>query len=237
MPSSNFAAKYLLRLHRHHGAKEVLQRSARFPVCTLAVVKEIERIWKRSSSRDLLCEELPRRLFRQYTKDNLPLLRHLLDSHNASPNSHKGYPLCRAVLVQDYDLIALLLSYGADPGIKLSLPIQVAISLKDLKAVRMLIDGIPDPRDGEETRVKRQRKGNHVIVTPLLVECALNKGSKEIVEYFVKEKGKFDDQGCMPDLRCDAKITFHSQIRQIITVPMPVIFIILLRPNPPSSSP
>lgn len=147
-------------------------RSLRHPICSIPVVEKLERL----SSAKLSCHELPRRIFRNTSMTIDPLLIYLFEHYDPSPNSHKGYPLCRAVLAKNYELIGLLLDHGADPGIKSSLPVQVAISLRDLKAVRMLIE--------------RENGQDRIIITPLLVECALNKGSKDVVEYFVQVKGK-----------------------------------------------
>lgn len=153
----------------------------------------------------LTCSELPRRLFRP-PKNELepihPLIQYLFQTYSPSANSHKGYPLCRAVLTANYDLISFLLAHRADPGIKDHLPVQVAISVKDVRAVRMLVERTDEERKEtvddeagrkqgrERRRVKRRRLSDRVSITPALVECALKKGSKDIVEYFVQEKGE-----------------------------------------------
>lgn len=243
---SSYIATYLLALNAPFGAHEILNRSVRYPVCSVAVVKEIKRIWDQrrgfvppkisrrrrgqdddgakddqddppdSDSEDepitpattapaLTCTELPRRLFRPAKDDAAPihpLIEHLFQAYTPSANSHKGYPLCRAVITANYDLISFLLSHRADPAIKDHLPVQVAISVKDVRAVRMLVerteeekgvqvdDEIGRKQGRERRRVKRRRLSDRVAITPALVECALKKGSKDIVEYFVQEKGE-----------------------------------------------
>lgn len=251
LPAS-YAARYLLAVNEPYGPHEILNRSVRYPICSVGVAKEIKRIWdkrrgyvapviktnstKTNSANDndgdtngdddgdydrddddpsgpstptttapaLTCSELPRRLFRPPKNDHEPihpLVRYLFQAYSPSANSHKGYPLCRAVLTANYDLISFLLAHRADPGIKDHLPVQVAISIKDVRAVRMLVERTEDERKEpvddeagrkqgrERRRVKRRRLSDRVTITPALVECALKKGSKDIVEYFVQEKG------------------------------------------------
>lgn len=72
------------------------------------------------------CKEIPRRLFRTLgtvpgsrrkgtkletlgSEIDMPLLMHLLVRHQSSPNTNSGYPLARAVLSGDRDLVTLLL--------------------------------------------------------------------------------------------------------------------------------
>ena len=188
-------AQYLLDLYKTYGPHEILVRSVRHPACTVEVIKEIERLWQRrvdSSRISLTCSELPRRVFRK--PPNLrspvhPLIKHLFEVYDPSANSHKGYPLCRAILTSNYALVAYLLEHGADPAIKEGIAVQIAIQAHDLKAIRLLVER-KDDRGVETGRRVKRRISDRMVITPNLVECALSKGSKDIVEYFVKEKGK-----------------------------------------------
>lgn len=167
----------------------------------------------RVTAPPLRCPELPRRLFRHTPPHNQPihpLITYIFDTYTPSPNSHKGYPLCRAVLTSNYQLISFLLDRKADPTIRDSLAVEIAISKQDLKAVKMLIERNScvcelakeefdhtetSPRVAGGGRVKRRNKRprlmDRVTISARLVEMAMKKGSREIVQYFVHEKGKF----------------------------------------------
>lgn len=145
----------------------------------------------------LSCSEIPRRLLRHPSDPKTPvhpLLIYLFSKYSPSANSHRGYPLCRAVLTRNYTLLSFLLDRGADPSVKDALAIQVAISLHDLKSIKLLVersDGfVGGNRAGKLNTKKRRRLGDRIVITPSLVECAMKKGSREIVEYFVQEKGE-----------------------------------------------
>jgi hypothetical protein len=154
----------------------------------------------------LTCAELPRRLLRGTAPASSsplipPLLEYLFTSYNPSPNSHKGYPLCRAVLTSNLPLIDFLLTHGGDPSIKDNLAVEIAVQLKDLRIVKMLVErqhaATDSPAKGKNItpdtgrKGKRQKREDRVVITTKLVEAAIIKGSEEIVHYFVHEKGKF----------------------------------------------
>lgn len=103
----------------------------------------------------LSCSELPRRLFRpdptlhstaHSTPPRVhihPLLEYLFSTYRPSPNSHKGYPLCRGVLTSNTRLVSFLLSHGADPGIKDCLPVEIAVQMRDLGMIKLLVERLP----------------------------------------------------------------------------------------------
>jgi hypothetical protein len=147
-----------------------------------------------------------------------PLLPYLFSTYDPSPNSHKGYPLSRAVLMSHYPLIAFLLSHGADPSARGNMAVQIAIAKKDLGMVKMLVErdadwavggqaggaaaravthggrGVDaDVRDAgikPKGSPKRQKLGDRVKITDDLVQRAMEKGTREMVEYFVHDKGE-----------------------------------------------
>lgn len=99
----------------------------------------------------LSCTVLPRRIFRhpRTTTDALhtplpPLLTHLFTHYTPSPNSHRGYPLARASLHADTPLIAFLLTHGADPAEKEFLAVEIALTRRDIRVLRLLLDGPGD---------------------------------------------------------------------------------------------
>ena len=175
----------------------------------------------------LSCSELPRRLFRpdptsaskaqsSSTPPIHPLLEYLFSTYRPSPNSHKGYPLCRAVLTSNTRLISFLLSRGADPGIKDCLPVEIAVQMRDLGMIKLLVERLPadtagstspghcsgsesgsgpgtenpSPRGEKGKKGKRIKLGDRVTITSKLVEAAIKSGSDDIVHYFVHEKGE-----------------------------------------------
>lgn len=71
---------------------------------------------------------------------DLPYIMYLLTRLHASADSHKGYPLARAVLARRLDLIRLLLQYGADPSIRDNMSVMLAIGRNDLEVVKLLIE-------------------------------------------------------------------------------------------------
>ncbi|WRT68022.1 uncharacterized protein IL334_004997 [Kwoniella shivajii] len=147
----------------------------------------------------LSCTELPRRLFRNpsnVSEPVHPLIQYLFSTYTPSPNSHKGYPLFRAILTSNCDLVSYLLSQGADPGIRDCFALEIAISRKDLRMVRILVE--PDPPDTStkalspnKEAVKKGKKfklGDRVKIGTNMVEKAIQTGSKDIINYFVYEK-------------------------------------------------
>ncbi len=190
----------------------------------------------------LVMSELPRRLFRvpsqpkKVSKSKTqsrpstspkpsssmlsPILLHLFENYEPSPNSHKGYPLCRAVLASDIQLVKFLLENGADPGLNDGLALQIAVSKKDLGLVRLLMEKqesvgsevkqeiedvmVPNQNSslkrkrGDEKDVeasvsmpmKKVRTTGRVRVTPMIMKKVMQSGSREMVDYFIEEKGE-----------------------------------------------
>ncbi|GAA5846164.1 hypothetical protein JCM3766R1_005654 [Sporobolomyces carnicolor] len=131
--SPHHKASYLLRRHPSH---KTLSHAIKYPICTLPVLQAIERINREQKGKRLKCPQLPRRLFSNLspsrhasdpTLDHLPLIRYLLETYEASANSHTGYPLARAVFSDDRELIKVLLDFGADPGLKEGWAVVTAI--------------------------------------------------------------------------------------------------------------
>ncbi|CED82779.1 hypothetical protein [Phaffia rhodozyma] len=126
-PPSSFAARWLIAFHPTASSRDLLGRCLRHPICTLDVVRAIERIWSLSSSSSssqssaidvvrptlssppapppLELVELPKRLFRNLLTPTrrvlpptlLPFLNYLFETYSPSPSSHKGYPLCASI--------------------------------------------------------------------------------------------------------------------------------------------
>ncbi|OCF37266.1 hypothetical protein I317_00007 [Kwoniella heveanensis CBS 569] len=168
------------------------------------------------SAPPLTCSELPRRLFRDppplttlatsttipRTSDNTvsihPLIRYLFTTYHPSANSHKGYPLFRAILTSNYELVSFLLKHGADPGTRDCFALEIAISMKDLKMVKLLVerdstifgvDSTPSPHTNSKAgKGKKAKLNDRVEIGTRMVQKAIEKGSKDIINYFVLEK-------------------------------------------------
>lgn len=99
-----------------------------------------------------------------------PLVDRLFSCYTPFVDSHKGYPLCRAVLKRNYTLVEYLLTRGADPGMRSHLAVQVAIQMRDLRTVRLLLQGRT--------------------VEPAFVEWALKYKDERVVQYLMSERGE-----------------------------------------------
>lgn len=161
---------------------------------------------RKPTAPPLICPELPRRLFRSLSTGSTtipPLLEHLYSVLPTPPdaNSHRGYPLCRAVLTRNQPLIRFLLKHGADPALRDGLAVEVAISGGDVAIVKLLVEndnhtlngnrnesGDNGPKAGKKRRLSLSTR---LEITPRLVEAAMRSGHDKIVQYFVHEKGEF----------------------------------------------
>ena len=160
---------------------------------------------RKPTAPPLICPELPRRLFRSLSTHATtipPLLEHLYCVLPTPPdaNSHRGYPLCRAVLTRNQPLIRFLLKHGADPALRDGLAVEVAISGGDVEIVKLLVEndnhtlsggrndsGNSGPKAGKRRRLSLSTR---LEITPRLVEAAMRSGHDKIVQYFVHEKGE-----------------------------------------------
>lgn len=136
--------------------------------------------------------DLPRRLFRNHpsTTPIPPLLIYLFDTYSPSPNSHNGYPLSRAVLAKNVEVIKYLLSKGADPGMRDGLAIEISVKLGDLGMVKMLVEHQHQSSSPVSTKEGSTPAGSGTEIPSRWVETAVKSGSDEIVSYFVHEKGQ-----------------------------------------------
>lgn len=108
-------------------------------------------------------------------------------------NSHDGYPLIKSVHFRDTWLIHFLLAHKADPNKKNKAAVYVAIHQRDLKLVKILVEGGNKSTEGYSH--KRRKKLDNVKVDSFLLAAAVKAKATDIVEWLVKEKG------CVPDIR------------------------------------
>ena len=139
-------------------------------------------------------------------------------------DAYKGYALVRAVHAGFTPLIKFLLSKGANPTCHDGLSIMIAIRKKDLGLVKLLVEreaysfatSSPSPSnsttrtdtegglssgnrrkrtdDASSRPNKRRRLADRLQPTPMMVKTAVRCNARDIVQYFVREKG------CVPDM-------------------------------------
>jgi len=181
-----------------------LTRALGYPICSIPVFDAMRRIILRTNIAHINITnwedfELPKRLFRSLGGSSEPLdanseplallqllweKRTEIDFVKPIPNSHKGYPFVRAVYAQFTQLVRLLLHHGADPGERECSAVKVAITKKDLTMVKILIEFEPEP----ETRGKKRRRADRLVVTPWMLDLAVRCDARDIVKYFMEEK-------------------------------------------------
>ncbi|TEB34500.1 hypothetical protein FA13DRAFT_1483810 [Coprinellus micaceus] len=153
--------------------------------------------------------DIPRRLFKNllerqtnpWTGDDqpLPFLRHIFDTFKDDEtiqpdvNANNGYALTKAVHIQSIPLIQFLLENGADPEVKGSLAIMVAIRQKNLTLVKMLIErqglaGSPAKSFGKKRKLEDRVKPDAKMLK-VAVQCK----AQAITEYLYQEKGVVPD--------------------------------------------
>ncbi|KAF8462472.1 hypothetical protein JB92DRAFT_3089526 [Gautieria morchelliformis] len=188
-----------------------LTQALRYPLCNIPVLEAIRRIILLHTNivnvniaTDVV--ELPKRVFRSLqdsdapldaNSEPLPLLQFLwerrtqVDFAKPKSNSHNGYPLVRAVFARFTLLVRFLLDHGADPRRQDCLAVRVAIVKKDLMLVRMLIEFEPEPG----ASAKKRRRTDRVAVEPSMLDLAVKYDARDIVQYFMEEKG------CIPNIK------------------------------------
>ncbi|GAA6046653.1 hypothetical protein JCM3770_003098 [Rhodotorula araucariae] len=173
--SPRHCAQYLTLRHEH----KTLAHAIKYPICSLEVVHALERL-AQERGKKLKCSNLPRRLVKGLGKSgskdddvDLPLITYLLDKYGATPNSHDGYPLARAVFARHLPLIRLLLHHGANPALKDGWAVTTAIANGDVDLVKLLMEREVDrgdadgplqevvlqPREGKSAKKRRRDSG------------------------------------------------------------------------------
>lgn len=144
---------------------------------------------------------------------------YLLQTYGASPNSHGGYFLARAVFAKCLPLVNLLLSYGADPGLKKGWAVVAAIGHGDITLVKLLLEresgemagetegysereGMGSRKrspEGKEGARKRRKMEERCKATSEMLEAAVKNQKWAIVDYltargeFQREQGNVED--------------------------------------------
>ena len=155
----------------------------------------------------------------------LPFLRYLYGHERIpkiGTNSYDGYALTRAVYAEFTPLVRFLLANGASPECKSNLAVTVAIRRRSLPLVRMLIERDGSCSVAEEARgggggrreiaaagkkrnssggdprprsAKRRKLEDRVTVNQEMLKMAVKCDARDIVEYFMREKG------CVPNMQ------------------------------------
>ena len=105
-------------------------------------------------------------------------------------NAHEGYALAKAVAAGFVPLVKFLLGNGGDPGAKGAIVVMVAIQRRDLRMVKLLVEGDLSDSGG----AKRRRVPDRVVCTTEMLQWAAKIEAIAIARYpFVK--------GATPDIR------------------------------------
>jgi len=166
------------------------------------------------SSTRLPAPDLPRRLFRDlrprvrrgitvpWSEEDkpLPFLRYLFGLYHSRHilvgppkcDVHEGYALTKAVAAGFTPLVRFLLGETrADPGAKGAIAVMVAIQRKDLRMVRLLVEGDLMSNSGG---AKRRRVPDRVVCTRAMLHRAARVGAQDIAQYFLAK-------GVTPDMQ------------------------------------
>lgn len=177
-----------------------LSRALQFPLCNKDVMEKLRRDYNEMFTNLSKPLELPKRLFKSLAPKEsrciwtdadypLPFLKYLWDiNHPLDVNSHGGYGLTKAVHASFIPLIRFLLAHGADPSRKENIAITVAIRRKDLSLVKLLIE----PEQLKAT-AKKRKMVDRVGSTKEMLKMAVKCDARDIVDYFMREKGVVPD--------------------------------------------
>lgn len=224
-PSSHRAA-YLIARH----PRSTLSHAVKYPICDLPVIRALER----QSKRPLKCPELPRRLAKSLAAStgpeaDLPLIMYLLQTYGASPNSHGGYFLARAVFAKCLPLVNLLLSYGADPGLKKGWAVVAAVGHGDISLVKLLLERESGETGGETDYIereggkkrspggeggarKRRKMEERCRATSEMLEAAVKNQKWAIVDYLTA-RGEEDCTGRLVECWADVVVVLQVHCR------------------------
>ncbi|KAA1467693.1 hypothetical protein DENSPDRAFT_259084 [Dentipellis sp. KUC8613] len=180
----------------------LITQALRYPLCNEDVLEALLRqpdCPPLSESGDR--PSLPAHLFRHLSAPGggiwrerhhpLPFLNYLYNHPRIpqpDPNSHHGYPLTRAVLLEFLPLIHFLLEKGASPAEKNALAVFIAIRKKDLSLVKLLVEPSPAPAGNARTRTKRRRVPDRLKPSPGMLNTAVKCKAMDIVDWLIKEK-------------------------------------------------
>lgn len=196
------------------------------PVATKEVIERIVQIWEEEhgggrgrrtppapddpepatpsplTAPTLRVRFIPRRLVRtpQGREPHLdPLIPWLVDKFGIDIDADKSYPLKRGAFDRNYELVEFLLSRGAKVSANQHLAIQAAIKNKDLRMLKMLIDGGPLLDDDEKPILGANgepiQRRDRVQLRRSWVDAAIEEGANDIVKWLIQEKGECVREG------------------------------------------
>lgn len=105
-------------------------------------------------------------------------------------NSEK--PLVTAIEARSISLVRSLLRCGMHPGSRNNAPVRAAIEQRDLALVKLVIDGDMEPMvtsKGDEMPDLHEYQRISVPVDRSMLKRAIKMQAKDIVEWFIKDKG------------------------------------------------
>jgi len=105
-------------------------------------------------------------------------------------NAHEGYALTKAVAAGFVPLVKFLLGNRGDPGAKGAIAVMVAIQRKDLRMVKLLVEGDL----GDSGGAKRRRIPDRVVCTTAMLQRAAKVEALDIARYLLAK-------GATPDIQ------------------------------------
>ncbi|KAG8753555.1 hypothetical protein FRC11_007312, partial [Ceratobasidium sp. 423] len=96
-----------------------------------------------------------------------------------------------------YPLLQLLLRNGADPSAKSCLPLQIAATLGDLNALKLMIEPSAEQQSQGAIGRKRRRMEDRVQPTTKVLSAAVKERHIEVAEWLMHEKGVVPDMATM----------------------------------------
>ncbi|KDN50552.1 hypothetical protein RSAG8_01050, partial [Rhizoctonia solani AG-8 WAC10335] len=96
-----------------------------------------------------------------------------------------------------HPLLQLLLRNGADPSAKSCLPLQIAATLGDLNALKLMIEPSTEQSARGTTGGKRRRMEDRAQPTTKVLSAAVKERHIEVAEWLMYEKGVVPDMATM----------------------------------------
>jgi hypothetical protein len=148
IPTAVHKAHYLTSRHPLT-QKNSFSRCLKYPVCTIQVILQIQFLYPSADPKLLQSCQLPKRLFSSISSSSFEMIKYLLEFHSALADSHGGYPLLRAIVSDEWNLVRLLLNFGADPSKDGGKAVMVCLTVNSNRRKKGLIN-----QDEEKIRIK-----------------------------------------------------------------------------------
>ncbi|KAB5595802.1 Ankyrin repeat protein [Ceratobasidium theobromae] len=100
-----------------------------------------------------------------------------------------------------YPLLQFLLQSGANPAAQSCLPLQIAATIGDMHALKVMIEPGEDVQEGKFKGGKRRRIEDRVQPTPKVLSAAMKAKHIQVAKWLVNEKGVVPDMATIQMLQ------------------------------------